>query len=432
MPDPAPRFVLILGDSMPHSLAKYSLLIATALSLTAQAQSAWVLEGTKVYADPATPAVRDGRVVIRGTKIAQLATADAAGLPTIKRAPQCNGGVIVAGFQNSHVHFNDDSLRGADRQPREALNAVLARMLTQYGFTTVFDLASDRDNTLALRQRILAGEVKGPRILTVGLPLFPPRGLPSYIDHFRKELLDKLPQPATVAEATKVLATNFAAGTDGTKLFLVTPQRNGATAMSLDIARAAAEATHRRGKLVFAHPTDLAGVAAALDVQVDVLAHPPLGAPRPWPEALLRRTRDAGTAIVPTLKLLQFELDKEKVPPQQAQRIMADTVTEFGRFVAMGGVVLFGTDVDYMTDFDPTLEYQLMGQAGMSPMQILASLTTAPANRLQEQDRHGRVAAGLEADLVVLDADPADVAENFAKVRCALRAGEVIYSRSAP
>ena len=75
-----------------------------------------------------------------------------------------------------------------------------------------------------------------------------------------------------------------------------------------------------------------------------------------------------------------------------------------------------------MHEFDPTDEYVLMAQAGLTPMQILASLTTAPAARWKESELAGRVAPGLDADLVVLAADPADDVKNFAKVRCVFRA----------
>jgi imidazolonepropionase-like amidohydrolase len=345
------------------------------------------------------------------------------------KSPECSGGVVVAGFQNSHVHFTGDEYADAGHQPAEALTRSVTNMLTRYGYTTVFDIASDRDSTLALRARIEKGEVHGPRIMTAGFALFPPNGLPIYISHMRKSLLDELPQPATVEGALKVLEQNFAAGADGTKLFIATPQADGSIKrMSGDIMRAATEATHRHGQLVFVHPTDFVGVQAALDAHVDILAHPPLGQPAPWPESLLKQIRDAGMSMIPTLKLLPFELQKEQVPPDTAKRIVNETAQEFGRFVALGGQVLFGTDVGYMTDFDPTLEYELMAQAGMTPMQILASLTTAPAARWHEQNRRGRVAAGMDADIVVLDADPAASPGNFAKVRCVIRSGEVIYA----
>jgi imidazolonepropionase-like amidohydrolase len=88
---------------------------------------------------------------------------------------------------------------------------------------------------------------------------------------------------------------------------------------------------------------------------------------------------------------------------------------------------MFGTDVGYMHDPDPTDEYLLLARAGVSPMAILAMLTTAPAAFWHVSDRRGRVAAGMDADVVVLDADPAVDPANFARVRCTLREGRPLY-----
>lgn len=402
--------------------------LAGVLAPVAQAQQSWALDAVKIYLQPDMPAI-SGQVVIAGTQIQSVKPAsDRRAMAT--RAPQCNGGVVVAGFQNSHVHFMGEEFRDASHQRADLLDIALTRMLTRYGYTTVFDIASDRDNTLALRNRIENDEVRGPRILTAGWALFPPHGLPIYISHLRKELLDKLPQPTSVDEALEVVRANFAAGADGTKLFLVTPQgeNNPAKRMPPAIASAAVAETHRRAQLVFAHPTDIQGVREALDAQVDILAHPPLGAPVPWPESLMKQVRDAGMSMIPTLKLLEFELAKEHVPAQTAQRLVNENARELGKFAALGGQVLFGTDVGYMTDYDPAREYELMTTAGLTPMQILASLTTTPAARWTELSRRGRIAAGLDADIVVLDADPADSPRNFAAVRCVIRGGKVIYA----
>jgi imidazolonepropionase-like amidohydrolase len=403
--------------------------LLTPVAQAQQAQQSWALDAAKIYLAPDQPAIA-GQVVIAGTRIQSVAPGSGKRTVAATRAPQCNGGVLVAGFQNSHVHFTGDEFRDARQQRAEALDVALTQMLTRYGYTTVFDIASDRDNTLALRDRIEKGDVRGPRILTVGGALFPPHGLPVYIAHMRKELLDKLPQPSSVDEALKAVRENFAAGSDGTKLFLATPQAdNTLKRMSTDIARAAVDETHRRAKLVFAHPTDIQGIQEALDAHVDILAHPPLGAPVPWPEPLMKQVRDAGMSMIPTLKLFEFELQKQHVPPAIAERLVNEGVTELGKFAAIGGQVLFGTDVGYMTDYDPAREYELMTKAGLTPMQILASLTTTPAARWKEQNRRGRIAAGLDADIVVLDADPADSPRNFAAVRCVIRGGEVIYTR---
>jgi imidazolonepropionase-like amidohydrolase len=84
-----------------------------------------------------------------------------------------------------------------------------------------------------------------------------------------------------------------------------------------------------------------------------------------------------------------------------------------------------------MSDLDPTEEYVLLARAGLSPMQILASLTTRPAAKWNDSQR-GRLAPGLAADLVVLDADPALDPAHFSRVRCTIGAGQVLYQSHPP
>ncbi len=88
--------------------------------------------------------------------------------------------------------------------------------------------------------------------------------------------------------------------------------------------------------------------------------------------------------------------------------------------------MLFGTDVGYMDEYDPSDEYALMAEAGMTPRQILASLTTAPCTTFGEPAR-GRIAVGMAGDLVVLDGDPSRDVRAFGAVRCTIRDGRIIY-----
>lgn len=418
--------------SIRATAACLAVLLAVSASppATATEPAVRALRGVKIYPGPDAKPIEDGVVIVRGTRIERVGHRDAQSDRVPALDPRCDGGVVVAGFQNSHVHLIGNAFANAETAPAAQLSQGLAELLTRYGYTTVVDIASDRDNTLVLRARVERGDVAGPRILTAGLPLFPPRGLPRYMDHLSPALLAAMPQPDTVPSALATVHENLDAGADATKLFLVTPQRDAVPRrMPADIAAAAADATHRRGKLVFAHPTDLGGVRAALQAKVDILAHPPLGTPGPWPSELLGQLVAAGVHVVPTLKLLKHELAKEQVPGDVADRILQDNVEQFGRFAAAGGRVLFGTDVDYMTDYDPADEYGLMARAGMSPMQILASLTTTPAARWDEAQRRGRIAPGMDADIVVLKGDPGRSVQHFAAVMCTVRGGKVIHAR---
>jgi imidazolonepropionase-like amidohydrolase len=305
---------------------------------------------------------------------------------------------------------------------------AMRQMLNRFGYTTVVDTASNLANTVVLRDRIGRGDFPGPRILTAGFALFPSDGIPVYLRDLPPAQLEMLSQPASVEEALAEVQANLDGGADATKLFLMTPLGSGRYAfMQPDIALAAADETHRRGLPVLAHPTDIEGINLAIEANVDVLVHTTIGEGRTaWDAALIEQMRAKNIAVVPTLKLIPYELRRAGLPQRIVEGATSDAVEQVRAYAGAGGQILFGTDVGYMTDYDPTDEYRLMARA-LEPMQILASLTTAPAARWKEENRRGRLAEGLDADIVVLDADPAADAANFAKLRCTIRGGKLIY-----
>lgn len=145
----------------------------------------------------------------------------------------------------------------------------------------------------------------------------------------------------------------------------------------------------------------------------------------PCDETILEAMQERRVALIPTLKLWKYELRHDRISAQE--RFVNNGVSQLRAWVAAGGTVLFGTDVGYMGDYDPNDEYALMAEAGMSFRQILASLTTAPAERFGESNRLGRIAPGLAADLVVLGGDPATDVRAFGMVRYTIRGGKLIY-----
>ena len=185
--------------------------------------------------------------------------------------------------------------------------------------------------------------------------------------------------------------------------------------MPEEIAVAAAAETHRHGKLVFSHASSVAGLEVALRAGVDVLAHA-LDDTRGLTPEHLRRMKEKNLALVPTLKLFGGD------------RWLFEILDEVRDYARLGGPILFGTDVGYLTDYDPTTEYVLMASAGLSWREILAALTTNPAARMGEASRRGRIAPGMDADFVVLAQDPVRDVRAFADVRHVIRGGRVIYS----
>lgn len=380
--------------------------------------AALVLSGATVYPSPQDPPLRDAVVVVQGAKVAAVGPAAAVRLPAGAAVVDCAGQFVVAGFQNSHVHFTEARWDGAAKAPAERLAAQLEAMLLRHGFTTVVDTASWLDNTLSLRARIESGEVAGPRVLTAGGALYPENGVPFYVrEAVPPDVLALLHTPGRPADAAAVVERQLAAGADVLKLFTGSwVERGRVLPMPAPVARAAAEAAHRRGKLVFAHASSVAGLEVALEAGVDVLAHA-LDDDRGWNESHVARMKAGGMAMIPTLKLFGG---------QPYTRYIQEEVATWAR---AGGVILFGTDVGYLADDDPAGEYALMSGAGLDAMAILASLTTAPAARFGESERRGRVAPGMDADLVVLGSDPGAGPRAFSDVRMTIRRGRVVYRR---
>jgi imidazolonepropionase-like amidohydrolase len=156
---------------------------------------------------------------------------------------------------------------------------------------------------------------------------------------------------------------------------------------------AAAVEAHWHEKLVFADASNLQGLEVALEAGVDVLAHA-LDDDRGWNESYIKRMKANKMSMIPTLKLFSGAPYTKYIQK------------EVGTYAQESGQILFGTDVGYITDYDPTAEYELMAGAGLTWQQILASLTTSQAERFGETKRRGSISPAMEADIVVLSTLP--------------------------
>jgi len=384
------------------------------------------LIGAKIYPSPTEPPIENGSILVHGGQILAIGPARAIKIPRGATIIDCKGLIVTAGFWNSHVHiFTRGLLRVRDSTAAE-LDDQLDAIFNRWGFTTVFDLASVLDNTLLLRRRIESDELRGPRILTVGEPIWTIE--PVYVRDYMRENNIHIPDTETPDQAIALVRDHVAKGADGIKLFTGSMQDGGkVAALPLAVAKSAVEEAHRHGMPVFAHPQNLEGVEIAIDSGVDVLAHTVPGSP-PWTPEFIARLKKANLALIPTLTLWDFEARKIQGTDQEHEAWIDKMVVELGAYSKAGGEVLFGTDVGYTDHFDTTLEFTLMSRAGMTYQQILASLTTNPARRFKSSGHRGRIANGMDADLVVLGADPARDVAAFSNVRYVIRSGKFIFS----
>lgn len=404
-------------------------LIAAACATPAQVGAGVELAivGARVYPGPGFAPLADTTVIVRDGVISEVGPTGAVQANASAQVIDGRGLTVVAGLWNSHVHLFSPTLSRPPESNAQTLGAELEAMLTRWGFTSVFDIASMPGQAVALRKRIEAGEISGPNILTVDAPIFPLNGTPIYA----RELLKGQPsfEVSDPAVATKRAREQIAAGADGVKIFagaIVGPPQ-GVLPMPLDIAKAASAEAHRLGKPVFAHPSNRAGLDVAIDGGVDILAHTTADDGQAWTPELVERLKAHKMALIPTLTLWDVELRRDKAPEAVIKAFIAVAQRQLKTYADAGGEILFGTDVGYIDVFDTTEEYRLMSGAGLSFDQILGSLTTAPSARFGF-GKKGKVAVGMDADLAILSADPATDITAFAKVAYTIRAGQVIYT----
>ena len=393
-----------------------------------------VITGVGIYPAPGEPLQTERTLVVRDGWISSIRPTQAGDTSiTTKRLLDGKGKTLLHGLWNSHVHFTDPTLAEA---PQEIIN----KMLLRYGFTSVVDTGSILEQTLALRQQISAGRLLGPSIVLANGSFVPVNGTPSYLPGFR------LPEVSNAAAAQPMVNGVLDAGADGIKMFSGSFQSPTETLyLPPDIVSAIAIAAKQRNSFSMAHPTTVQGLHNAVMGGVNVIAHttPPEAE---VPQEILQRMQAQGTALIPTLALWRYELEKFGAPEEQATFMENAAVAQLRQLYEANITILFGTDVGYKTSFDPTAEYRLMAKAGMDWPAIHRSLTTAPAKlfaRFSGQltpDVEGSVAdadlsiaspasirQGAPADLVLIDDDPAINIGALAQVAATIIRGKVVF-----
>ncbi|TWT20610.1 amidohydrolase family protein [Luteimonas wenzhouensis] len=404
------------------------LLCVAAMTCPATARELAITNARIVAAPDAEP-IASGTVLLRDGRITAVGDSTEVAVPEGVERLDAGGGTVVAGFWNSHVHLIAPPLDRSATQPGDVLSEALLTRYLRWGFSTIFDIASPPGSAFVLRARIEDGDVTGPAILTTGTPFFPMDGVPAYLPTDLGGWSLKQAEVATPEEAAGRARRQLAAGADGLKIFAgaMVGGELGVLPMDDAIGKAVGDIAREAGKPLFAHPGNQAGVDAAIAAGTSVFAHtaPLMG---PWDDALVQRLLAEDIALIPTLKLIEIEVRKEGGTPEVVERVMAVSRQQLEAFSRAGGTVLFGTDSGYIDWYDTRDELRQMHASGLDWRQVLASLTTAPAQRFGQAGRKGRLAPGMDADLVVLGGDPAEDVAVLADVRYTLRAGKVVYA----
>jgi imidazolonepropionase-like amidohydrolase len=316
------------------------------------------------------------------------------------------GGTILPGLIDSHVHL---------------VPGALSQALI-FGVTTVLDMFSKPD-VVAVAKQQAGSRSDVADVRSVGIGATAPGGHPSTI-------YAPFPTLTAPGQAEQFVADRVAEGSDYLKIFSGTAGRW--PSLDLDTITGLTAAAHRRGLVVVAHISSVAGVREVVSAGVDVVAHVPVDGELDKP--LAERIAAAGIVVGPTLATIENVLGErgwaavagdprlaERLDAAWARRLTSGAAgrrpgmpaysraeENVGRLVDAGVTMLAGTDAPNPgTVFGASLhrELELLVRCGITPTQALTAATAAPASVFNLADR-GRIAPGQRADFVLVHGDP--------------------------
>ena len=355
-----------------------------------------------------------------------------------------SGRYLAPGLIDAHVHCflsasgtpRLDYLAASDEQ-HLAVGRHNLGVAIRAGITTVRDVGAPAALMTQLQGEVAAGQVVGPHVVSSGASLCRPRGHGHF---FGGEV-------ASPAELRARIEQQIAGGAQWVKLMAsgggLTPGTLPHRAeLSVAMMRAAREVAHANGIKVTAHCHATAAIERVVEAGLDMIEHASFldshGRTRVDVDVACR-VRDSGIAVCPTvyggfLTAQHFRQVGEAANPDDPTAIerLEARVTNVGPLHRLGVSIVGGTDCGAThTPFDTLLdEITAFTTQGLSNAEALRTVTSDGAERLGLA-RRGRVAAGCEADLVLLAADPLADLEALRRPLMVLKAGAVVHEAGA-
>lgn len=358
-----------------------------------------LFDGTKVI--PHATVVIDGtRIVAAGANVA---------VPQDAKVIDGNGKTLLPGLIDSHTHVFPGSLERALR----------------FGVTTELDMFTSLRTLDPLR----AEQKKGP--VTSRADIYSAGTLVTVAGGHGSEYFP-IPTFKSGDDPQAFVDARIAEGSDYIKLIVETGEAYGMNLPTLSKSDLTAliAAAHKRGKLAVVHISTLHGARDAIDAGANALVH-----------IFADKTPDAGFGafvaahhafVVPTLTVNESttgigsgtslntdahiapylnadESANLKTSFPKAKGLSLDNAYAAVRQLKAAGVpILAGTDSPNPgTTHGASMhrELELLVKSGMTPIEALTAATSLPAKQFKLNDRGG-IAAGLRADLLLVDGNP--------------------------
>jgi imidazolonepropionase-like amidohydrolase len=349
----------------------------------------------------------------------------------------------MPGLIDLHVHLGssinaNSTVEGFSFNPADyAVRAVAnAEKTLLAGFTAVRDLGSAPGVSVALRNAINQGIVKGPRIQAAGgVSTTGGHGDPT--NGLRADLMT-VPGSGIAngaSEVRRAVRQRYKEGFDLIKIAttggVLSLAKSGDAPLLADEELAAIIATARDYSMpVVTHAHGAEGMKRAIRAGVQTIEHGTY-----MDDEAIGLMKQNGTWLVATISAGKFVAEKSKIagffPPiiqPKAATIGPLIQASFGRAYKAGVKVAFGTDQGVGPHGENAREFEYMVEAGMPPLEAIRAATLHGATVMGLEKDIGTIEAGKYADIIAVSGEPQKDISVMNRVAFVMKDG-VVYKK---
>lgn len=422
--------------------------IASLLATTAMAEEIAIVHAGRLLATPGEEPTSEQTIIIRNGVIESIRAGFLDGNAAGAKADDSvkiydlSALFVMPGFIDGHVHIlseNNPRARLDNVEKSDADGAIsgagFARKTLMAGFTTVRDVgAGSGDAIFALRDGIAAGKVDGPRIFASGSTISVTGGHGDGTQGYRDDVAELLHQSGVcdgAAGCRQAVREQVRRGADHIKLTATAGVLSNTAAgleqqFFVDELEAIIDTAHSMGRKVTAHAHGVNGINAALRAGVDSIEHGTY-----LNDESIRLFKRNNAYLVPTLMagetIVIWAQDPNSflLPPQRAKALqVGPLMLDMARRAHRGGVkIAFGTDSGVSAHGKNAREFELLVEAGLTPMEAIAAATINGADNMGMKDRLGEIAPGMFGDIVAVSGDPLDDISVLTNIEFVMKGG---------
>lgn len=417
-----------------------------------------VIRAKKMIDGTGNKPVNDPVIVVKGDRILHVGWGGDGETPLEAGAMELNleGQTILPGLVDTHIHLTLGTYGGYSDIVREPDHIHLmagvanARAALRAGITTMMDAGGRNLVAQSLRQGINMGLVEGPRLLVAGRPLTITGGHFHFCNDNEADGVEQVIKRVRQfvkedVDFIKIMASGGGSASIGS---LGGPSASQ-VAFNEDEMRSAVDESHKLGRVTTAHCEAYDSVGNAARAGVDILCHCGFILPdgsRGFDGEAVRTMAEKGLYYNPTLQTGSDKYDQLRSRKNEGQRLTGEEekalealeykfqrkYENLRRIRKMGVTVIAGSDATGLGNSTRLLRAtEMMVDAGMPPLDVIASATSIAAKAFKMENIFGTLRAGLKADIISVEGDPGKDIHELRKLKFCMRSGKIIFEKNS-